>query len=202
MPNKAPVIQSTCVISFENVLMSAGLAKVREEVQVPRIIGLDPGSQRTGVGVVEYNSLDPAAVKVLYCEVIDLTCAETLPGRLALLMRKLSELFTQFQPEQLAIENVFMGKNAASAFVLGQARGVCMSVAGQFEVSVAEYAPRSIKKMLTGNGAATKEQVQQYLRLMFSIQQHSLDACDALALAICHAQDQQIRQRLQAMEQL
>lgn len=163
---------------------------------VPKIImGLDPGSQHTGVGFVELPDKANDAIKILHLDVIDLKKQKTLSSRLALLSQVLEQHLKNFQPNAVAIENVFLGKNAATAFVLGQARGVCVAMAGRFDLVVHEYAPRKIKKLLTGNGAADKLEIQQHLKVFYGIQHPSADACDALAIAICHAQQLQLQER-------
>lgn len=161
---------------------------------MPVVIGLDPGSQRTGIGVVEWN-LESNQTQIISCDVIELKKA-TISLRLAELARSLESIFRSIRPDSVAVESAFLGKSVSSAFVLGQARGVCLSVAGHFGCEVAEYAPRTIKKALTGSGAADKLQVQSFLRQVYGVQQASFDACDALAIAICHAQEQQIKSRL------
>lgn len=166
-------------------------------MNVPVVVGLDPGSQRTGVGVVEWSS-DSDSIKIISCEVIELK-KNIVPLRLAELSSHLERKFRKINPSAVAIENAFLGKSVQSAFVLGQARGVCLAIAGRFALEVAEYAPRTIKKRLTGDGAADKFQVQRLLQQVYGVHESSLDACDALAIAICHAQEQQIKNRLMEM---
>lgn len=114
---------------------------------------------------------------------------ETLPKRLGRLLAAFRETLEQYRPECLAVEKVFMAKNADSAFKLGHARGVILALAGALGLPVHEYATRHVKKMLTGSGAADKEQVQWVIERMFSLRTESLDATDALALAVCHARE-------------
>ncbi|PHS64267.1 MAG: crossover junction endodeoxyribonuclease RuvC [Thalassobium sp.] len=148
------------------------------------ILGIDPGSRITGFGVIRRTGQ-----KIEY---IVSGCIRTgegeLSGRLKKIYDGVSELITTYQPEQFAIEQVFMGKNADSALKLGQARGVAIVAAVQQGLPVAEYAPRTIKQAVVGKGGAAKEQVQhmvQYLLKLPGIPQ--ADAADALAIAICHA---------------
>ncbi len=148
------------------------------------ILGIDPGSRTTGFGVIRRTGQ-----KIEY---IVSGCIRTgegeLPERLKKIYDGVSELISTYQPEQFAIEQVFMGKNADSALKLGQARGVAIVAAVQQGLPVAEYAPRTIKQAVVGKGGAAKEQVQhmvQYLLKLPGIPQ--ADAADALAIAICHA---------------
>lgn len=148
------------------------------------ILGIDPGSRTTGFGVI-----CRTGQKIEY---IVSGCIRTgegeLPGRLKKIYDGVSELITTYHPQQFAIEQVFMGKNADSALKLGQARGVAIVAAVQQGLPVAEYAPRTIKQAVVGKGGAAKEQVQhmvQYLLKLPGIPQ--ADAADALAIAICHA---------------
>lgn len=148
------------------------------------ILGIDPGSRITGFGVIRRTGQ-----KIEY---VVSGCIRTGEGELAGRLKKIydgvSELISTYQPEQFAIEQVFMGKNADSALKLGQARGVAIVAAVQQGLPVAEYAPRTIKQAVVGKGSAAKEQVQhmvQYLLKLPGIPQ--ADAADALAIAICHA---------------
>jgi crossover junction endodeoxyribonuclease RuvC len=156
------------------------------EASLSVIIGIDPGSLRTGWGVIQIQKNN---LKCLGYGVIDLTHEESFSERLAKLHSELSEIIEKFQPKAMSIEKVFFGKNADSAFKLGHARGVAMSASGLASMPVAEYATRYVKKVLTGNGAAAKEQVQFMVNrlLNIEIQVNHLDASDALALAVCHS---------------
>ncbi len=91
-----------------------------------------------------------------------------------------------------SVEKIFLGRNADSAFKLGHARGVALSLAGQHQLEVGEYATRHVKKMLTGSGAATKEQVQFMIEQLLQTKVKELDATDALALAVCHARKAEV----------
>ncbi|CAM6032083.1 unnamed protein product [Sphagnum compactum] len=108
-----------------------------------------------------------------------------------------ARLIEKHKPDCLAIEKVFLAKNADSAFKLGHARGVIISVAASQRLPVHEYTTRHAKKMLTGSGAASKEQVQFLIENMLSIRAEKLDATDALALAICHAREAEIMHMLE-----
>lgn len=148
------------------------------------ILGIDPGSRITGFGIINVHG---RAI-----EYISSGCIRVGEGMLTERLNKIftcvTELIDQYQPQEFAIEQVFMGKNADSALKLGQARGVAIVAAAQQGLDVAEYAPRTVKQSVVGKGAANKEQVQymvQYLLKLPGIPQ--ADAADALAIAICHA---------------
>ena len=146
------------------------------------IIGIDPGSRITGYGVLRLTQ----DFELLDAGVIDLRKEGELPQRLAVLAEKLGEVFEKWQPEAVSIEKVFLGKNPASAFTLGHARGVCLAQAAAAGAKVAEYATRSAKKAVSGRGGATKEELQKVIEMQFGVRIHNLDATDALALALCH----------------
>ncbi len=155
------------------------------------VFGIDPGSRFTGFGVVD----TATGLKCLGQGVIVLPEKKPLSDRLGLLADQLEILVAKFKPTEFSVEKVFMGKNAASAFTLGHARGVSLAIAGRHQLPVFEYATRSAKKMLTGNGAATKEQVQLIVQNLLKIRETRLDATDALALAICHASHTDVKER-------
>lgn len=150
-----------------------------------RILGIDPGSRVAGYGVIEAtgNRLDFIA-----CGVIRVTPGFSFGERLREIHQGIAEVLAHHQPQQAAIEEVFMAKNANSALKLGHARGVLMLAVMQAEVPLAEYSPRQIKQAATGYGNADKEQVQHMVRVVLSLSKApSRDAADALAVAICHA---------------
>ncbi len=150
------------------------------------ILGVDPGSRFTGWGVVASGRQTQSSESVcLGHGVLSLGETGPLPQRLGKLLALFEEKIEQFQPDALAVEKVFMAKNADSAFKLGHARGVILAVAGAHNLPVYEYATRHVKKMLTGTGAAAKEQVKWVIERLFSLRSESLDATDALALAVC-----------------
>lgn len=149
------------------------------------ILGIDPGSRAAGYGVIvaQGNRLDFVA-----CGVIRVTHGFSFAARLLEIHQGIVEVLSHHQPEQAAIEEVFMAKNANSALKLGHARGVLMLAVMQAAVPLAEYSPRQIKQAAAGYGNADKAQVQQMVRVVLSLNKApSSDAADALAVAICHA---------------
>ena len=154
-----------------------------------RVFGIDCGTEITGFGVVE--SVDSATlgqVACLTCGAIRLSKAKALPVRLAELHRALLAELERWQPEVVAIEEVFYSVNAKSALKLGQVRGVALLAAAELHLPVAEYAPLSIKSSVVGYGLAKKEQVQFMVARLLNLPQlpQPADAADALAIAICH----------------
>jgi crossover junction endodeoxyribonuclease RuvC len=149
------------------------------------ILGIDPGLQRTGWGVI---ACEGARLSWIAHGVVAPPVAAPLAQRLGHLARGITEIITTYRPTEAAVEEVFMAKNAQSALLLGHARGAALAVLSQAEVLVSEYATRRIKKALVGTGGAEKDQVAFMVRrLLPQSGSVSADAADALAAAICHA---------------
>ena len=160
-----------------------------------RIIGIDPGSQRTGVGIIDV-AADGRVTPVWHGPLV-LLGADDFPQRLKTLALGLRDLVAEYRPEEVAIEKVFMGKNADSALKLGQARGAAITTLVLHELPVAEYAPTEIKLAVVGRGGAEKTQVQHMVGLMLGLTgKLQADAADALAVAITHAHVRATAQRL------
>ncbi|MDV6316916.1 crossover junction endodeoxyribonuclease RuvC [Idiomarina sp. HP20-50] len=157
------------------------------------ILGIDPGSRITGYGVIEQrgrqiNYLGSGCIKAIGTAKEPLTLAE----KLRRIHDSVSELITQFKPNEFAIEQVFIAKNPDSALKLGQARGAAIVAAACAELPVAEYSARQIKQAVVGNGGAEKSQVQHMVMSLLSLQRcPQEDAADALAVALCHAHSSQ-----------
>lgn len=154
-----------------------------------RIFGIDCGTEITGYGVVE--SEDAGRQPRLLCRAygaIRLSKTKPLSERLAQVFRELSSEIELWQPEVVAIEEVFYSVNAKSALKLGQVRGVALLAAAMQAVPVAEYAPLKIKSSVVGYGLAKKEQVQFMVARLLQMNElpEPPDAADALAVAICH----------------
>jgi crossover junction endodeoxyribonuclease RuvC len=154
-----------------------------------RVFGIDCGTEITGFGVVE--SDEGARVARLQCRVlgaIRLKKTMTLPVRLGQVFRELSAEIERWQPDMIAIEEVFYSVNPKSALKLGQVRGVALLAAAQAAIPVAEYAPLKIKSSVVGYGLAKKEQVQFMVARLLGLDTlpEPADAADALAIAICH----------------
>jgi len=147
-------------------------------------MGVDPGTWKTGVGVIEASGNKYA---MLHCEVITLQKKAPLPERLKKIYQSLCELIKIYRPEIMALENIFYAKNLQAMIRIGEARACAMLAAAEHSVEVAEYLPTRVKQAVSGNGHASKEQVQQMVRRLLTLEKTApSDASDALALAICH----------------
>lgn len=151
------------------------------------IIGIDPGTNLMGYGILGVNGKKPF---MLAMGVLDLRKTGDPYTRLGRIYERVSSLAVQFCPDEMAIEAPFFGKNVQSMLKLGRAQGVAIAAAMSRCIPVAEYEPRKIKQAITGNGAASKEQVREMLRRILGIPakdlETTLDASDALAAALCH----------------
>jgi len=164
-----------------------------------RILGVDPGSRFTGYGLIDSDGQRARYVSSGCLKV----AGNTLPDRLGLIFSELSALIDEFRPHHLAIENVFMHRNADSALKLGQARGAAICAAVTCDLPVAEYAPREIKQAVVGKGSADKHQVQHMVRVLLNLSSApQADAADALAIALCHSFQQQAIDRIAAGQHL
>lgn len=151
------------------------------------IIGIDPGTNVMGYGILGVKGKTPQMIAM---GVIQLSKFESHYLRLRRIYERVSGLVEQYLPDEMAIEAPFFGKNVQSMLKLGRAQGVAMAAALSRDVPITEYEPRKIKMAITGNGAASKEQVQEMLRRILSIPKEDLlpqlDATDALGAALCH----------------
>lgn len=128
------------------------------------------------------------SVSFLHAEVIQAPSKEALYERLAVIREKLIDLLDRLKPHEVALENIFTGKNIQSAFTIGIVRGVIFSVCLERKVKVYQYAPTHVKSVVTGSGRADKEQVKKMVNLVLGTKiEMGLDATDAVAIAICHA---------------
>ena len=158
-----------------------------------RILGIDPGSRLTGFGVLDFTGDKPSYVTSGTVKSMD----GTFPERLKRIFVSVGEIVAEYQPDIIAIETVFMARNAGSALKLGQARSAALCATFAFDAEVYEYAPREIKQAVVGTGAATKEQVQHMVVSLLQLNASpSSDAADALAAAICHGHQRALRARL------
>lgn len=150
-----------------------------------RIIGIDPGTAITGIGIVEHRD---DKIRIIHYDCINLNSKESLPARLKKIYDRCLECIRKHKPDEFAIETAFYGKNIQSTLKLGQARGVAIIAALNSNLKISEYSPREIKKSVTGNGASSKEQVKFMVKSILSIQSETIeiDSSDALAVALCH----------------
>jgi len=146
------------------------------------VLGIDPGSQRCGYGVVEREG---GRLRVVESGVLEPGRLE-MPVRLGRILAGLDEVIRRTRPGEVSVEAVFSGASARSALVLGQARGVALAVAARAGLPVYEYAPSQVKLAFTGNGRADKDQMLRTARLLLGASPALSDEADALALAVCH----------------
>ncbi|MBM85532.1 MAG: crossover junction endodeoxyribonuclease RuvC [Rhodospirillaceae bacterium] len=150
-----------------------------------RLLGLDPGLQRTGWGVID---LEGSRLRHVANGVIVSSSRLQIGERLVQLHRGLLEVLTEFAPDEAAVEQTFVNKNPESTLKLGLARGVVLLAPALGGLSVTEYAPNRVKKSVVGAGHADKKQVQLMVsKLLPGAHLENADAADALAVAICHA---------------
>ena len=153
-----------------------------------RILGLDPGSLRTGFGVID---CDRGTLRIVAQGCIA-TAGGPLADRLRIIHARVAELIAEHRPAEVAVERVFLSKNADSALKLGQARGAALA-AVPVAIGVHEYAPRAIKLAVVGVGGAEKAQVAHMVKQLLAIEMRlAADAADALAVAICHAHSRRL----------
>ncbi len=158
-----------------------------------RILGIDPGSRRTGFGVLDFAG--DAASYVASGTVR--TSTGEFPDRLRGIFRAVSDIVTEYRPDVVALESVFMARNASSALKLGHARSAALCATFAFDVEVCEYAPREVKQAVVGNGSASKEQVQHMVVSLLGLDgTPAPDAADALAIAICYGHRRRLSERL------
>lgn len=156
---------------------------------MPLILGVDPGSRLTGFGIIRSNGRE--------CQYVSSGCIRTQSGefaqRLFQIYQGLQEIVQKYQPEEAAIEQVFMHKNANSALKLGQARGAAIIALAKNVAIMAEYSPRQIKQAVIGYGGGEKVQVQHMVQRLLNLNAvPQADAADALAVAICHAHSRDV----------
>lgn len=156
------------------------------------IIGIDPGTRVMGYGILGIKGKEPQLIAM---GVLKLNLMDDHYMRLHHIYERVSGLVKQYLPDEMAIEAPFFGKNVQSMLKLGRAQGVAMAAALNQQIPITEYEPRKIKIAITGNGAASKEQVCAMLQRTLHIAQEDLpkflDATDALAAALCHFYESQ-----------
>lgn len=161
------------------------------EIKERIILGIDPGTSIMGYGIIKVVGKQPVFVEM---GVIKMKKIGDPYLKLRHIFQSTTELIDRFNPDELAIEAPFYGKNVQSMLKLGRAQGIAISAALQRDIPIFEYAPRKIKMAITGMGAASKEQVAGILQniLKFNEDPGDLDATDALAAALCHCYQKNI----------
>ena len=167
--------------------------------QIIRILGIDPGSVTTGYGIIESDGMRSRHITHGHIKVK----GETLPDKLGIIFSEITAIIAQWQPQEMAIENVFISKNAQSALKLGQARGAAICAAVHCNLDVSEYSPRSIKQAIAGTGSASKEQIQHMVGVLLNIKEAiQADAADGLAIGLCHAHSRNNRRWQSAIQEV
>lgn len=164
-----------------------------------RVLGIDPGSEVTGWGVVDGDA-NGQRYRLIEFGVVRLKSSATFSSRLLKISCALNEVITRLRPDACAIEEAFLANNPKVTLKLGQVRGVALLAAESAALEIGEYSPRSIKQTVAGYGNAEKRQVQEMVRLLLALpavpEPH--DAADALAVAICHFHHAAMNQQLAA----
>jgi crossover junction endodeoxyribonuclease RuvC len=150
------------------------------------VLGIDPGVANTGYGVVAAHH---GRLMALDGGVVETAPRRDAGARLATVFERVGELMDEYRPDALALEDVYFGANARSAFAVGQARGVVMLAAGRRGIACSSYTPQQVKGAVCGNGRAPKDQVQRMVQTLLALPElpRPDHAADALAVAICHA---------------
>ena len=160
-----------------------------------RILGIDPGSRITGIGIIESDGR--------YSQHVYSTCIRlgdyTFALRLGKIYKEIEAIIHEYQPQQMAIEEVFLSNNPSSALKLGQARGAAICATVMQNIPVFEYSAREIKQAVVGKGNADKSQVQQMVKILLNLQgKIQADTADGLAIALSHAHIGSSKTRLQS----
>ena len=161
-----------------------------------KILGIDPGSIKTGYGIIESKGnhtkhIENGVIKVK---------GETLAEKLKTINAEIITIIKTFEPDEIAIEKVFMHRNADSALKLGQARGAAITACAMSDIPLFEYSANQVKKACVGKGHATKEQVQHMIKILLCLEKIPLsDEADALAIALCHANSRESLLRMQGV---
>ena len=150
------------------------------------VLGLDPGLATTGYGLVRES--DDGSLAALEYGTLTTAAQQPLPGRLLSIEQQLERLLGRYEPDAVAVEELFFCRNVTTALIVGQARGVVILGAARHGLPVFEYKPMQIKQAISGYGQAPKTQVQEMVRLLLDLDQvpQPDDAADGLAVAICH----------------
>ncbi len=151
-----------------------------------RILGIDPGLRNTGYGIIDLD--DKGNQTAVAFGVIKSKTSQSLSNRLETIYRGLEDMIKTYTPEICGIEEVFSNKNPKTTLLLGHVRGVLMLCAHRMSLPVFEYSAKSVKSAVTGNGNASKEQIQFMIQRLLKLEEppKSPDAADALAVAVCH----------------
>ena len=161
-----------------------------------KILGIDPGSINTGYGIIESKGNHNKHIKNGIIKVK----GNTLGEKLKIINTNVIKIIEEFQPDEIAIEKVFMHRNADSALKLGQARGAAITACAMNDLPLFEYSANQVKQACVGKGHASKEQVQHMIKILLCLEKKPLtDAAYALAIALCHANSRESLIRMQGV---
>ncbi len=164
-------------------------------------LGIDPGTAITGYGVVKQNAA--GEYELLACGVIRTRSVDPMHERLREVFQDIQRLIQEFEPDSMAVEKLFFGKNVTNAISVGQARGVAILAAALSDLHVAEYTPAEVKQSIAGYGNADKQQVQQMVQRLLDLDNPPQpdDAADGVAIALCHLQTEQYQRLVYEADQ-
>lgn len=164
-----------------------------------RVLGIDPGSETSGWGVIE---TEGRKIRLVEFGVVRAIARESFPARLLKIFKSIEEIIARLRPDACSVEEAFYAANVKTALKLGQVRGVVLLAAERASLEIAEYSPRLVKQTVVGYGNAEKHQVQEMVRVLLALSSvpEPHDAADALANAICHVHHAGSRDRILAAE--
>jgi len=162
-----------------------------------RILGIDPGSRRTGYGIIDSDGQQSRHVASGVLQVQRLARSDAAAERLRVIFAGIGEVMHTYAPQEMAVERVFVARNPDSALKLGQARAAAICASFAADVVVADYAAREVKLAVVGKGGASKDQVQHMVAVLLNLRESlQEDAADALGVALCHAHSRAAQVRL------
>ncbi len=168
---------------------------MRARASTIRILGIDPGSQRTGIGIIEVD--ESGRSRHVFNTALQLLGNDTFSSRLKQIFDEVSAIIEHYAPQEAAVERVFMARNPDSALKLGQARGAAICAVVNRGLSISEYAAREVKQSVVGTGSGDKTQVQHMVCVLLNLSGRlQADAADALAIALTHAHTRASVERL------
>ena len=175
------------------------------------VMGLDPGLAITGYGLVAESTTDlpsqpgsGSGLALVEYGTVTTLAKQALPDRLLAIDRELGALIAKHQPDVVAVEELFFGRNVTTAFIVGQARGVAILAAARVGIPIREYKPVVVKQAITGYGKAPKTQIQEMVRMLLNLDHvpRPDDAADAVAVAICHVYQARLEDLMQQSERM
>ena len=175
------------------IWIASGTACPRNDRRVifMRVLGIDPGTYRMGVGILEAQG---SRYELVAFESVQISKKLSLPERLKEIRKSVGDFIGRYTPDVVALENVFFGKDVRALVKIGEARAAAMLAAAERALPVIEYPPARVKEAISGNGRASKIQVQQMVKHLLKLKTAPpVDAADALAVAFCHIQSQNVR---------